>query len=185
MKDDGKLAKRYARALFELCEVPKLDQQLVALTALANLWKGSAELQSALLNRATPIEQRVAVMQDLAAKLEGSKLEGSDKNFINFAALLVENERISLLPLILKVFSKMVDTLKKTLALEIISAFPISEQERGELKKSVEGQYGSMASIEWKVDRELIGGLIVKSGDKLLDSSVKGSLERIRTELIN
>ena len=177
MKDDGKLAKRYARALFELCEVPKLDQQLVALTALSNLWKGSAELQSALLNRATPIEQRVAVMQDLAAKLEGG-----DKNFINFAALLVENERISLLPLILKVFSKMVDTLKKTLALEITSAFPISEQERGELKKSVEGQYGSMASIEWKVDRELIGGLIVKSGDKLLDSSVKGSLERIRPE---
>ena len=180
MKDDGKLAKRYARALFELCEVPKLDQQLGALVALLALWENMPEMQNALLSRATPIEERVAVIQDVAAKVEGT-----DKNFVNFAALLVENERIALLPLIVKVFSKMVDTLKKTLALEITSAFPISEQERGDLKKSVESQYGSMASIDWKVDRELLGGLIVKAGDKLLDSSVKGSLERIRTELIN
>lgn len=173
----GKVAKRYARALFEACQPANLEEVRGVLKTFTATWAGNAGLQEAMVNPAIPLEQRVNVITEIG------KTISSRPEITSFLSLLVSNHRITALPQISEAFSKLVDEVQKLLALEISSAFPLSDSERSAVMSRIQKDFGSAASIQWHVDRSLIGGVTVKSGDKLLDGSVKGSLERIRTVL--
>ena len=175
----GKLAKRYAKALFELCDISNMEDVAQGLGLLGKCWHENVELKSLLRNPAVPERERKAVALDLAARVRPS-----DHNFANFLQLLIENDRFGYLPEIAQEFAASVAQLKKSLALEVVSAFVLPSDERGSLETRIKGEFGAMASISWSVDPSILGGLLIKAGDKLLDGSVGGSLERIRAELI-
>ncbi len=177
-KAEGKVAKRYAKALLELCAPAQLEAVRDALNEFAALWSSDMQLRGALLNPAIPANSRNAIVSDIAGKIRSG-----DKNFLSFLLLLVQNGRCNVLPEIARVFSTMIDELKKLLSLEITSAFEVPANEKGDLQSKIQSQYGAMASLTWKTDGSLLGGLLIRAGDKLLDSSVKGSLEKIRSRL--
>jgi F-type H+-transporting ATPase subunit delta len=95
----------------------------------------------------------------------------------------VSNGRAESIPHIAASFSAMVDSARKVLAVEISSATPIAAGEQSQLLEQLQRELGGMATISWSVNENLLAGLTVKAGDKLLDSSVRGALERIRGEL--
>ena len=66
---------------------------------------------------------------------------------------------------------------------EVVSALPLTEDEQGFVKKDVIAKMCSQASVEFKVDPSILGGLIVRVGDKVLDGSVAGQLEDLRQSL--
>ena len=177
-KIEGKVARRYARALFELCQPEQMETRREALHTLSAAWTENRELRLALSNPGITISDREAIVRDLAAKA----LAG-DAALANFLALLLTNGRISVLPQAATIFSDMVDASKRRLALEVVSAFDLSGQERASFEEKVRAQSGGMASITWRTDASLIGGLIIRAGDLELDGSVNGALEKIRTEL--
>lgn len=178
-KESVKVAKRYARSLFELCEVPALDQTREALNVFARYWRDDLALRSAMLNPAFPIPEREQALRQVA-----DLIKPSDKIFANFAAVLLSNKRLGSITLIAQAFSEMVDNLKKLLALQVTSAFELAAQEKEGVLSRIQSECGSMASIEWKVDPALIGGMRIKAGDKVLDGSISGSLDRFRNELL-
>lgn len=178
-KASGKIARRYAKAIFEAIEPSKLEAQKESLFALATAWREIDELRIALLNPSFPIEQRQALVKDL-----GKQIHSTDDTLANLLLLLLENKRTDIIPEISEQFSAMVDALKKALSLEIVSATELSDAEKDALKQKITSKYGDLAKVEWKVDSELIGGLVIKSGDKLLDSSVKGALEKARAAIV-
>lgn len=173
----GKIAKRYARALFNSVPPAALETAREALHAFAAAWSSNEQLREAMANPAVPLAQRVSVIKEIARGASAGDA------LVNFLDLLVTNRRISALPQIASAFSKMVDEIKKLVALDITSAFPMEEGERAEISAKVQKDFGSLATISWHVDRALLGGLTVKNGDKLLDGSIQGSLERVRTLL--
>ena len=176
---EGKVAKRYARALFELTAVPELDRTNDALKAVAGAFSESEELRHVLLNPGIPLVQRTAVAQDVA------RVAGGNVAILeNFVGVLLQNGRIELLGEIAKEFSALVAHVKKILALEVVSAFPLSDGERREIQERMQRDFGSLAALSWSVDPALVGGLVVKSGDLQLDGSVKGVLERARESLL-
>jgi F-type H+-transporting ATPase subunit delta len=148
-----------------------------ALSAFAGAWKKSEDLRETMANPAIPLDQRVSIIRDIA------KSFSSTADLSGFLALLVENSRIAALPEIATAFSGLVDQAKHLLALEIRSAFPLDDTEKNSILARVQQDFGSLAAVSWHVDPSLIGGITVKSGDKLLDGSVRGSLERVRTLL--
>lgn len=174
---EAKIAKRYAKALFDSCQPAKLEEMRGVVNSFARTWEANPALGEAMANPGVPRDQRAEVMKDVA------KAASTDQNFTGLISLLMSNGRISALPHVAIIFSKLVDEAKKLLALEVTSAFPLQDAERAEISARVQKDYGSLATISWKVDRALIGGLTVKSGDKLLDGSVRGSLEHARTVL--
>jgi len=188
-KREGKAAKKYARALFDLAAkerqgaavesvIRNLDALVAGLREVATLWSAQESLQSVLSNPAIFIESREAIVRDIAARV----IPGSE-TFSNFLALLLQNKRFSYIEEIATIFSAMVDGFKKLLSLEITSAFEISSNEKQTLQTNIQeqlGYLGSSSSISWNVDPTLLGGLTIKIGDQLLDSSVRGSLEKIR-----
>lgn len=174
----GKAAKTYARALFELCEPAQLESMRDTLKLLGELWLGSPELQGSLHNPAVPKGERLAVARDIAARAKPE-----DGRLANFMALLVDNKRMSALPMIAQEFSKYIEALKKSLSLEVVSAFPLDAAECKNIEDNVRGQFGSLVTFTWIVEREILGGLMVRLGDRLLDGSIRGSLEKVAAEL--
>ena len=177
-KIEGKVANRYARALLDSVSLNSLDALRERLALVSSLWLENSSLQVACLNPAIPEKARQAIVADLAEKIAPKV-----KAFVNFLSLLLENKRLSLLPAISETFARLVDELKKQMAVEITSAFQISDLERSALEGKVKDQFGALAQISWQVDPDILGGLVVRSGDKLLDSSVRGALSQIQTQL--
>ena len=178
-KGGARIGKRYARALFELCQVTELESMRAHLQSMLTCLDSSLELRTTMRNPAIGIPERVEVVRGIA-----SRISSNNKTFTDFISLLLTNNRLESMRDIVKAFSEMIDELKKALALEITSAFPLAEGDRANIAARLERDYGSLASVAWKVEREIIGGLLIKSGDKLLDSSLHGSLEKMRAHLI-
>lgn len=147
--------------------------------SLADTWEKNSELRSALTNPAFNIEQRID-----AAKQIALNIRPGDEKFSNFVCLLCESSRLNNLPLISDAFSGIVAELKKILALEVTSAFEISAAERESFTDRIQKEFGSLASVKWHLDPEIIGGLRVRAGDRLLDNSIKGALNRLENTLL-
>jgi F-type H+-transporting ATPase subunit delta len=173
-----RLARRYARALFESYQIASVEEVRDALNGVAKLWQGSPILREAILNPATPATARVSIMEDIAAAIRPH-----DPLFKNFLSLLVGNGRAESLPHTAEAFTTLVDVARRILAVEITSARKIASEEQSALLEQLQRELGAMASISWNVQEDLLAGLTVKAGDKLLDSSVRGALTRIREEL--
>lgn len=176
-KTPSKIAKRYARALFESFEPAKLEGVLSALQLLSNAWEGNESLRAVLLNPGIQVSERLAVMADLAKRASGEEF------LSNFCQLLLENGRVALIPEVTTGFSTLLDLLKKRLALEVVSAFDIDSTEREQVLEQVRRDFGGLATIQWSVDPAIIGGLRIQAGDMLLDSSIAGALADLRANL--
>lgn len=178
-KSSIKIARRYARALIGLYQVSELESVKESLNQLSGIWQENAELREALENPALNLNERM----DAAAQI-ASRVRPSDQSFSNLVKILLERRRMPDLPQIAASFSDMVAGIKNLLSLKVTSAFPIAQDESEEFQKHLEKEFGSLASVEWNVDKELIGGLRVKAGDRLLDGSLRGSLEKLQTTLM-
>ena len=179
-RSPGKIAKRYARALFESYEPSRLEDVAASLKTLSAAWESSDELRSSLLNPAVPLSERFAVIEELCRRVGKG-----DAAMMNFGKLLLDNGRVAALPEISSAFSLLLDLLKKRLALEVTSAFDVDSSEREQILEQVRRDFGGLASIEWKTDSALIGGLRIQAGDLLLDGSISGALADLRTSLTN
>ena len=178
-KSDLRLAKRYSRALFELYEHTVLDHIKWAFFSLRDTWLENTEIREALTNPSYPIAQRLEAIRELS-----HFLRGDDERFANFLILLLRNNRLQFIPEIASTFAGMVDELHSLLNITVVSAFPLSEQEKGDIVTRMRHEYSPMVSVVWEVNAALIGGLVIKAGDIVLDGSVQGSLDKIRKSLM-
>jgi len=178
-KGSIRIARRYAKALITLYEPSKFESVRAALNEIAKLWEEKPQLQNALQNPGYSLAQRQEVLVSLA-----HKIFPGDKYFANFLELALEAGRISGISLIAEAYSTMLDELKKLLSLKVTSASKVSENEVQSFKQALEKDFGSLATVEWAEDANLIGGLKVRSGDRLLDGSVRGVLDRLQASLL-
>lgn len=178
-KHNVRIARRYARALYESSKLEELDGVYSALADVTESWRDSIELRAALLNPAVNLEARSSVAREIGSRAFGGRPEVG-----NFLAILLENGRIETLPEVTEELKRIVDEVKKLLTLEIASAFPLDDGERSSFENRIREKFGTMASISWSIDPSLIGGLVVKHGDRVLDTSIRGSLEGIRAALL-
>ena len=174
-----KVAVRYARALCRASAAEQLDAREQALLALTALWRESAELRGVLLNPAVSVNERVLTLRDISARVRPG-----DIGFENFTAMLVINGRLSALPEITAEFSNLIKRQRGIIPVEISSAFPLPVQEQEELQRDLEHELQQRVAVSWSVQPDLIGGLVIRAGDKLLDGSVGGMLARVHQQLL-
>jgi F-type H+-transporting ATPase subunit delta len=178
-KRNGKVAKKYARALIGAYQPDQLDGVTAALDSVATTWEGSQELRDALSNPRVSRDERSQVLAAIA-----ERIRPTDQLFKNTLLVVLENKRLTGLPEIATEFKSMVAALKKMLAVEISSAVEVSTSERTQLEQQLAKDFGSLSSVTWNTDSALIGGATVRAGDTVLDGSLAGALQRIKTELV-
>lgn len=184
-KIQARLSKRYARALFEAAcdpkvDIAKLDELSKGLKEIAAAWSESAELRLVLLNPSVDEQARLAIVKDLV------KATGVQEEMIfNLLTVVLENKRFSVIADIYSEFAAMVDEVKKIMSLEITSAFDIPNNERLDVEQTLRVQFGEHARVSWKVDPSILGGLLIKSGDHLIDGSISNQLSKAREALMS
>jgi len=173
-RGDKGLSARYAAALYELAfEQTALDRVVEEMAALGRLLRDSEGL--AWLVRDRPVESAKAAPA-LNAALEAQGFSKLVRNFVNVAVL---NRRLRDLPALVDGFAAYVAGRRGEVVATITSAHPLSDLQRAQLRaRLTETGYGNVRLIE-TIDPALLGGLTLKIGAKLFDTSLKSRLERI------
>jgi F-type H+-transporting ATPase subunit delta len=168
------IARRYAKALVQLAAEEKAVEKFHGeLASIDALFTTHAELSSLLSNPAYGIEAKLEALKDLAARLSLSE------TIRNFLLLLQERNRMSCLSAIISCYSILADELSGVVRPVITSALPLDEAKVAEIKSALEKNTGKKVVLKVEIDPALIGGVVTKIGDKVLDGSVKTQLIRI------
>ncbi len=169
------MAGRYATALFELArDEGKLDETAAALTALDELLDESPDL--ARLVR-SPIFSATEQAAALAALTEKAGIPPLTSNFLQ---LLVKNRRLFALRDIVAGFRTLLADHRGEIRAEVTSAVPLSDQQTDDLKATLKAKTGKDVSLTKSVDPALLGGLIVKIGSRMVDSSIQTKLSNMK-----
>ncbi|MGB6975975.1 MAG: F0F1 ATP synthase subunit delta [Gammaproteobacteria bacterium] len=171
------LARPYAQAVFEYA----VAQQHVAewSTLLETLAKRVEQpiVQQMLHDPRYTVQQ----LAEIVVALTETKLGQAEENFI---ALLAENHRLALLPQIATLFAEYVAAHEKNITVDVSSAIPLGDQERKNLQQTLTEQLGLAVNLNCKIEPDLLGGLRLRMGDKVIDNSIRGQFAQLKTMLL-
>lgn len=174
----GSLARRYAKAVFQIGEQYKnLDKLGADLAGLAAAMKTSTELVELLSNPAVRRADRRKVLDGIMARLGA---QDATKSIVN---LLLDHERLGSLPSIAREVSAMIEAKAGRVTAEVTSATDLSPAQLTQLTQTLEKLSGKKVTIEKKKDPALLGGVVAKVGDIVYDGSVRTQLRALRDEL--
>ncbi|HBW37791.1 ATP synthase F1 subunit delta [Desulfosporosinus sp. BICA1-9] len=173
---NGSLARRYSQALFEIASETSLDSIDSDLRELTKLVEENAEVKGVLLHPHISLSVKKSIME---------KLLGEDFGEVTrrFFYLLIDRKRENLLPLIQREFSRLADEARQVVEAKVASAIELSTTQLDDLKKSIKRMTGKDVRIISEVRAELIGGILVQVGDRVMDGTIAHALNRMRVEL--
>lgn len=171
------IAQPYAEALMALA----IDNDLVDSFAqdmrdLLALLENSPELRELIGNPVLEAEQKKAVLRNIC--------RGAHSFVTNFLLLLADKRRLVFIEQISQAFLALVRERNRTVLAEVTSSVELSEAQRRTVEERVIAMTGAQAvELKTAIDRELLGGVIIKVGSQVLDASLRGQLRRIGLSL--
>lgn len=174
------VAEPYAQALMSIAQDSNsVDQIANDVEFILSAMKDSDELQALIANPLIKGEVKKAVLQQVT----DGRVQGV---FYNFLMLLVDRRRIFVLEGICQKFQAMVRDLRNTVLAEVTSTIELNEAQQESVKQKVQAMTNaSSVELEMKTDPDLLGGVVIKIGSKVLDASIRGQLRRINASLMS
>ncbi len=169
-------ARRYAEAATQIADRDGSLGDWVAAVERASERLSAADLMRVLADPAIPFADRRRV----AERVLGDEVTGGPRNLV---LLLVRRGRIELLPHVAAELRRLHDQRAGIVKAIVTSAAPLSEQEVTAISQRLASTTGGTVQLDLHVDASLLGGVQVRIGDRLIDGSVRGRLERLRTRL--
>lgn len=169
-------ARRYADAVMELArEARQLDEWSESLTVLAAVARDPGTV-AFLENGRTPLPERLAVIERAMAGLQPQAL--------NLTRLLVSRGRFALAPAIADRFQVMLDAERGVVRASVVTAVPMEEADRQAVAERLRVLSGANdVRLETSVDPTIIGGLVARVGDRLIDGSTRSRLQQLKRRL--
>jgi F-type H+-transporting ATPase subunit delta len=172
------VANRYARALADVVagtgEYRRVLQELEDFRAA---YGESAELREVCETPAVPLIAKMKVLEGIVARLEAAPVT------LNFLRVLLAHYRMPLLEEVIAAFRKIAYDRLGIAQVKIASAADLSEAELEQLRARFRELTHKQAELEFRVERQLIGGIVAQVGSTVYDGSVRGQLGRIRERL--
>ncbi len=187
MADNNTIARPYARAAFELAR----DKGTLAKwsEALAAARDALADGQAArfLSHPALNDDQRLDFLTDLMKKAGGkaSLLAGGSKEGKNFLKLLVEYNRVDVLPEISAQFEILKANVENTVEVTVTSAVALSAAQKKAITAALKKRLGRTVHLETEIDESLIGGAVIRAGDVVIDGSLRSRLDSLSNALVS
>tara|TARA_Y100000591_G_C21628988_1_gene591778 strand:+ start:246 stop:803 length:558 start_codon:yes stop_codon:yes gene_type:complete len=166
-------SERYSRALFEVSnESSELDKTESDIKIFQSLIKSSLEIQNFFKDPTQSIDQQKKVTKVLSENLKFTK------NFRNFLLLLIEKRRIFFVTKIFESFLKLCSKKRGEFKASLISSRELSQKELEQISKDLSQSMGATLKFDYKVDKELLGGLKLQLGSFMIDTSIKNKLKK-------
>ena len=170
------VARPYAQAAFD--EAQKLDElkawsEMLHAAAEATMQK---DMQSVMASTRVTTAQLSQLMIDIC----GGKLKTTEQNFIK---LLAENKRLVVLPEILEMYEALRAEAEKSVDVTVTSAFDLNEVQKQKITTALKASLGREIKLNCETDRTLLGGVVIRAGDKVIDGSARTRLSELAVAL--
>ena len=177
-KDSGGitgLAGRYATALFELAvEAGQLDKIAGDLDTLQGLLSDSDDLQRLVRSPVLSREDQMRAMAAILAHADACDLA------IRFVGLLAERRRLFVIEAVIDKFISMLAAHRGEIRAQVISARTLSDERLGHIRATLSKALGGDVVIDAQTDEDMIGGLLVHVGSRMVDSSLRSKIQRMQ-----
>ena len=170
------IAQVYARSLFEVAqEQDKLDVVRDQIGEFADALDGSRELQTFFFSPYFSTEEKKQGLD--------KALEGEDDVVRNFLAVLIENHRMPALFRIRRELDAMWREVNKLLPVQVTSAVELDESVTRQIGEEIGRQTGRKVELSTHVDPDVLGGIVLRVGNSILDASIRTRLDRLRKQV--
>jgi len=170
------VARPYARAAFD--EAQKLGE----LKSWSEMLHTAVEatMQKDMQRVINSTKVTTVQLNKLLMEICGGKLKTTEQNFIK---LLVENKRLGVLPQILEMYEALRSEAEKSIDVIVTSAFELNEAQKQKITAALKVRMGREIKLNCEVNRELLGGVVIRAGDKVIDGSARTRLSELAVAL--
>jgi F-type H+-transporting ATPase subunit delta len=173
------VARRYSAALADVVlKSGETDSVRTELADWASLLAANPDLSNVFSNPAISHANKEKVLDQLIAKAKPSR------STANFLKVLLQNGRLADLPEINTRFDSVLEERRGIVSAEITSARDLPPAERAEFEANLARLTGKQVKVDYKIDQEIIGGVVTRIGSTVYDGSVKTKLENLREQLV-
>ena len=172
MADPVTLARPYAKAAFEAALKANALAEWSRMLGVAAAVAEQPAVHSALTDPGRAWRRVAAMFHGLC----GEELNGQAQNLLS---LLAENKRLPLLRQISILFDQLKANQERSVDVEFITAFPVSKDAADDLERALQARLRRDIRLSASVDPALIGGAVVRAGDQVIDSSIRGKLAKL------
>ena len=173
------LAGRYATALYQLAtEAKQVDDILLDLNSFNELIDNNADLQTLTYSPVLGADEKAAAVGHLLKKAKANAL------VIQFVGTIAKNGRLFAISSIISAFIKEVDNRRGKISAEVVSAIPLDNERQAKIQESIISLADAKdVSLVMRVDSSLIGGLVIRIGSRMFDTSLKTKLNRLESAM--
>ena len=170
------IAQVYARALFEVGqEQDKLDELREQLGEFADAVHDNRDLSVFFFSPYFSSEEKKDGLERV--------LDGADEAFVNFLGLLIENHRMPVIFRVRRAFDDLWEEENQLLPVQITSAIELDEDTVTHIGDTIGEQTGQRVDVSSNVDPDILGGIVLRVGNSILDASVRNRLENLRRQV--
>jgi F-type H+-transporting ATPase subunit delta len=173
------IANRYARALADVVAAGGDYRKVLAeLEDFEKAYRESPELREVFASPAISLPDKMKVLEAIGQRL------GESPVTLNFLRVLLANYRMPLLEEAVQAYRKITNDREGIVQVAITSASELSESERESVAARFRQLTGKQVELDFRIDSRLLGGMMAQIGSTVYDGTVRGSLERIREQLM-
>ena len=169
----------YSQALFELASENNLIDQIEEQTLdFLNMISKSTDFKSLIKDPTTKINDQLLVIKEISQKFNLNNL------LERFLCFIISKRRFFYVEKILKDFVSICSNARGEIEAELLAAKSLNQNEINNLKNELASNFGSNIKLNYKHDPSLIGGLIIKVGSTMIDTSIKNKLQKLEKKMI-
>ncbi|MBD0864488.1 MAG: F0F1 ATP synthase subunit delta [Rhodobacteraceae bacterium] len=174
----GRIAERYATAIFGIAqEKNNLEKLETGVDDLSITLSESTELMALTQSPIVPRAEQGAAITELATRMALPQV------LIRGLGLMAAKRRLFVLPQLLQALKKMLAETRDEITAEVTSATPLNEEQSAKLAETLKARMGKDVIVKATVDKDLIGGLIVKVGPKMINTSIHSRLSSLQNAM--
>lgn len=168
------ISHEYAEALFLLsCEEKNEEKYLFDLRMVKDILDNESEYVELLHSPAIPKEEKIEL-------IEQAFTGRVNEHVVSFLKLMCENNRIEYLYSCFDVYEKLYNQVKRVIVANVTSALELNEDEKAKLKEKLEKKFGYKVELICQIDEKIIGGIIIKTDDAIMDGSLKRKMHDVK-----
>ncbi|AXI48737.1 F0F1 ATP synthase subunit delta [Sulfitobacter sp. SK012] len=169
------IAQRYATAVYDLASESKKIKAVEAdLDALSGAIEGSDDFRALIHSPIYTRDEQAGAIEALAKKMKLSAVMS------NTLALMAQKRRLFVLPQLIQTLREKIAAEKGEVTADVVSAKALTKAQADKLAKSLKATTGKTVTLNQTVDESLIGGLVVKVGSKMIDTSIRSKLNSLQ-----
>lgn len=172
MQETTTIARPYAGAVFEQAQSDGELQKWSAMLHILNQVASDPAMQTLIKNPKVGRQQLADIILDIC----GDRLNKHGRNFVS---ILIDAGRLPVMPQICKLFEEKKAEAVGIAEVEVISAYPLEDQQQEKIKQVMAKRLGKKVQITAHVDQSLIGGAVIRAGDSVIDASLRGRLKQL------